>query len=348
MEKNAKNLNFDDIYNEKAKECAEKLYNYCKCMKNAYDLQFQFPEYFDPSQPTWFTSLISLTKKNEKAIIQYIIAINSVKKIIEVKKQFMKDGKKFGAIVRALNLGNIEVNDALLVKEKTSEKLRKFLLNITEKRQRKLQYFDNSYRAKELGLETSRTNYKNYIVNTQGLNSDNNNEKDEKEIELKNALAEAIMAFKETNLMRLSFIKTMETDQNLSEFNKNFDLTPLHKYAHDLGLIRGELLCVNETWQDFLRKIGGLQYIMDVKGDDKKFFKLNRKEVKRILSIQKNMNSELNLGFTTLFESACDSEEDARRRLLIPDWDDPVEEEVVAEEEQDKLCAFQAGKCYQP
>ena len=342
MELNMTENNFNDIDNEKAKYCAIKLFKYCKYMKISYDLQFRFPEYFDTAQPTWFTALISFTKKKENDIIKLIQSINCCNELINLKKSYLKNGRKWGAIVRAQIIAEKELNINEINRDKSTKKLDFFLLNISNKKLRKLDYFNKLYRAKELRLDAAIGNYKNYQINTIGFNNDNN-ENNTKKIELKNLLAEATMSYKETNLMRLSFIENMEKDQNLINFNKNFDLLPLHEISKKLGKIHGILLTENEEWKDFLKKIGGIQYLKNIDDEKINFYTEIKENVLKNLKIENNLFNELNFLFQEIFQSACDSEEYGRKKNVIPLWDDPVYEEVIGEIEEDKLCAFQAG-----
>lgn len=338
MEINMSEKVFNNIIDKKAKICAVKLFYFCKHMKRAYDLQFEFPDYFDYTEPLWFISLISLTKKKEMAEFQYLICKSCTLEILENKKRFILEGKKWGAVLAALKISVVDEEKTEKLKVLVLKKLELNILNIENRMNRKMEYFEKKVRAKELGLQVAIGNLNVFRLN--------NFQNKERETELKNELGEAGMSFKETQIMQLSFIEKTKKDKVSLKFNIKFDLSFIYKFCKEVGIIQAKLLILNEIWQRFLKyEVGGKEYLSDLKNEKLLFYYEKKSEARDLIDRKTALVVLIDESLGNLLRNAFVEAENGRidggERNL--EWDVPLEEELRGDVDEDKACAFKAG-----
>jgi hypothetical protein len=130
---------------------------------------------------------------------------------------------------------------------------------------------------------------------------------------LKNELAEASMSHKETLMMQSTYVEKSKKDRISLKFNKHFDLSFIHAYCEEVGIIHARLLVLNEIWQEFLKyEVGGKEYLSDLKNEKLLFYEKKRLEARDLIDRKASLLIMIDQSLADLLRNACIEAENGR------------------------------------
>ena len=341
---------FNDVVNEKARTCAVRLFQYLRCIRTAHKLQFQFPEYFNSTEPSWFKKFLMLKEKEQRTFFDFKGAANSELEVSRIKKEVTDAGEDTGAVNKAFVVCQVEVENARIKYEKDRENLSEYLAEFDSKRERKYFNVKSAYRSRELMMETCEGNFNNHINSIIGSEGKGENKNKDKSVltvlerNLRNNLSAAATAFKEISLTRLNMEQQHEHDQKLMHFDENIDLSHFQQISMEIGIVHARLLTINESWQDFLLSMNGTQNLSNLNSEQSDFRETQKRKVSQLIEKNENLKKDLDLSFQELFSTLRVLEKENRLSKVAPEWDEPFSEEIDMEKEEDRAIARRAGK----
>ena len=94
---------------DRGKPVAIQLFRFSKHIMRAFDLQFHFPEYFDPCQVDWFRRLMVLKQKYDWTSCRRRIEHRCKQRLEEKKRTVTKEGKSWKNVADAVRKNNSEL-----------------------------------------------------------------------------------------------------------------------------------------------------------------------------------------------------------------------------------------------
>jgi hypothetical protein len=339
-------LEFTDTCLEHLKEVSEKVFEshfryfhakkpmiqlltYVKCMKAIYDNQHLFPEYFGASSPIWFRELMTLRKRSEATAMEHCIAASSCAKLDQLKEIKIKEGKRWGLITNAYNTACSTMKYAAEAKVIAKHKMEYYISKLVKGEENKIESFQSLEQTTRLGLAISRRELADYL-STEYPSEDTiklfNNKIDEKSIAMRDVCS-AILLSKQN----------LERDKEARNFEHLINLEEMYKLCEELGLIVAELLMLKEEWDDFVFKIGGLQFVADLYGEKLAIFEKMKARILVCVKTRREMKIVIDQELTDQLQVVKDKASELRAISYAKrqKWDSPFPVVLEFEAEED-------------
>ena len=312
-----------------AKKPMVELLKYVKCMKAAYDNQHLFPEYFHASCPIWFRELMILRNKRETTAMEHCIAASCCAQLERLKDIKIKEGKKWGLITNAYETASSTMRYAAEAKAHAKHKEEYYISKLERNEENKIISFEALEKTTKMSLDISKRELADYL-NTEYPSEATikmfNNKIDEKSIAMRDVVSNILLS--KQNLVR---------DKEARNYEHLLDLENVYKSCEDLGLIVAELLILKEEWDEFVFKIGGLQFAADLYGEKLAIFEKMKARILECVEIRRDMKSKIDAEWSRQLQDVKDKAAELREisYLKIKEWDTPFPIVLKFEEEED-------------
>ena len=153
----------DFIRMKNGSECIIALYKYCKYIYRVYQLQDNFPEYFDPSQTDWFRKLMKVKGILDRTTCKRRIEEKCKMRLAERRKMITKDGKSYRTVADAMNANHYALEAIIRHQARAKTALKEMLANLTAKEENRLSNLAGIERARVLALEVAEGDLREYI-----------------------------------------------------------------------------------------------------------------------------------------------------------------------------------------
>ena len=317
------------------KVCAEKLLEYIINLKRVYDLQPHFPEHFEIIEPNWLRQVLNLRSSYEKAQIKVNVASFGVQYLSKKIESSKKDGSKWGsiAVAKVKLVENLDISKQTLLKIK--KKLQIMMDKLYDSENRHLNYLNDLQRAKEHSVIVAKREVEEFI--TCRIVDDIRLEA------LKFIVAERTMALLEVKAKVAGAKMRVESDREQRDFEKLMNFQEIEKWTSELAEIEANLLVMQHKWNTFLEEIGGIQFIPDIRGNQKVIYKGYCKEINVLIRRRRELLKFINEDIKQqLFNVALRARKARSDAILFSFWDRATDVEVEAESQEDKECARQS------
>ena len=329
--KHVKDENFEGM-DEKPKELCIKLVRFIKNMKQAFDLQSEFPDYFEPQTPNWYRMTLQRQMECRKAESAHLIALAAKHKIDEIREEYKREGRRWGH-VHAAEVRNerniIETCEAL---EKAVNTYQTFEKKFVSDETHNIMLYEGLETSRELGLQVAQRDFAEYLTR--------NGEGDDKRV----AKYRLNIDKKQLALLdiqtRLYWLKEMKIVNGAArDFKKLIKLKHIKSVAKNSGALLGRMMVLEEVWREFLLQIGGVEYIPDLVGKKREIFVKLKREINELIQGRRVLNKEL-------IETIRDQIAHCRKFALMIriertklNWDNPTALEKESESAEDFECS---------
>jgi hypothetical protein len=331
--------------------CMLKLLGFCRAMKIVHELQPIFPDYFLPSNPDWFRQLINLKRDSLRAEMYHRTQSAGKTRIEEIREEFRRRGKKWGAIARARTQVFKMHEDAGRDAAKARKRLQDFLDKIERDTAKKLTSLDSLMRSCHLGVDIARGDLHTYLSSISGANMGagtgtgaSANKPDPKKVKaLKSVIEEKKLALVETSSSIITTRDMLNRDAISRDFDSVIDLTIPVEASEELGRVQGQLMALNEIWQEFLDEIGGAQFLRDLRGDQEAYHQQTKAEVAHLMSERERLTGLIRSTIDSELKQCKDLATEALLKTIQPTWDLPTTVDEIAEFAEDRRAAVYEG-----
>lgn len=313
--------------------CIKQLYRYLCHVINAYDIQDMFPEYFEPSLPSWFRHLMRIREKYDRASLNLHREEKTYHRIENVKEMHAAKGKKFSHISRAVRKNEEALQSARSQYFALKSKYEITLADRLRVEQHQLSVLEDILRARRLAREIAVHDLKEYKKMTVSL-------PDEQHINMMQCAVDAkIVAELQAQTELLEYQETLERFRTFRDFDYNLEMTVVYEANAFLGKVNADLLLLKESWDALIVEMEGVQYIKDLSGEKLIRFRAIRDNAIRLLNLRKSsliqVESELRQQYRKLFEVILDT----NLAIINRSWDKPNLSEEEHEEIENQECS---------
>jgi hypothetical protein len=310
-----------------------KLFRFTFHMMRIHKLQDMFPEYFDATQPAWFYTVSTLKNTYELHRLNFMTETRCMHKINENKERTIKEGKSIGPVTRAMRiiLTNLKITEKKLFASKV--KLDSYLNHLREDELKRIDVNENLERARFLGADIAVRDLKEYMNNNpRNPNKDTlrdlRNDVDKKELDLLDTRA------------NIEILKsTMIADQKWRNFDAILKMSKLEDMSTQLGICMGDLLVLNEIWNDFLTEVGGMQFVFDLVGDKQIFFEKVRVMSLALMKQRRDLMKRISKSLKDQFKRIKRLALEEKRRILNEPRDTNTDVQKRSETNENRECA---------
>jgi hypothetical protein len=321
-----------DVLSPKDKQTMLHFHSYIVNIKTAYDMQEEFPTYFIPVQPQWYKNLIAAERLhqdalNEKRVQKYIgIAID------EIRKRFVAEGKawRFVRVAGDWNTRDSAIADALV--EKAINEYNRLLYFFEKDEQLNMQLREGFLKSNEFGVIVADRDFKAF------MDKEGDYAPEWKIAEMRLTCDKAHLKLLEAQNALYFARKYKERDLEARDWKKHINLRYVHEICRDEGAVIGKLYIIKQQWEKFVRELGGVQYVFDLRGAKKKYYMDTRSSVLKLVQRRRELHKRLEVEMTRQFKVAADAAHEARVGMKASIWDDPTDMERKSEAAEDIEC----------
>jgi len=305
---------------------------FIKSLKTAYDFQAEFPEYFIPGQPNWFRLLVKAqreyqVKESEVSLLKYC-----KRQIDTMRDEFKASGKAWKAVKLAADTNTQEIADAeecsMLLLSEYDRQVALFQKDETTN----LMLIKGFMHTREIGVAVSERDWNAFMLAEADTAP-------EWRIQRQRLIVDKAKLQLLDSKNKIYFAnKCKERDERARDFKKVLQLQELRRICKEEGRLLGKLMVLQYVWEDFVKSIGGIQYIYDLKGDQLAYYEETRKEVTEALTERRRLIQKRKEEIDFQFNRAQQIAHVARMGEFSATWDSPTDMELEAEYKEDVDC----------
>jgi hypothetical protein len=292
------------------------LLSYSLNLYRIYHYQHLFPEYFEPSLPAWFRSLMILKQDFDKKEYDRRINQQAQKRLLEMKTLHTRLGKTFHHIAEALRENAKILGASKEALQKSKDIFLKKISLLQNEEEKKILTCEAIVRARSLAMTVAQRDLQEYLQAHMILILP-------AEIaQLKHL--QSIVDLKKLSLLAAKldlFLAQQQHRQNedFRQFDQLMPMQSLYTVTGEIGKITGDLMILQASWKQLVNELGGEQYVADAVGEHAKRVHNIRKNVQFLLKKRKLLASEyhtmLQSSYQQLYKYLYDEQRQYRRRL---------------------------------
>lgn len=321
-----------DHLNPKDRQTMIHFYKYIVNIKTAYDMQIEFPEYFVPVMPQWYKNLNSAERahqdaQNERRVQKYVASA-----VDEIRKKYVDEGKAWRFVANALKINERDTERAERLIEKTSTEYDRLLYFFEKDESLNLQLKEGFVKSNEFGAIVAERDFKSF------MDKEGDYAPEWRIAEMRLTVDKAHLKLLEAQNDLFFAKRARNRDLEARNWKKHINLRFVHEMCRDEGVILGKLYIIKQDWQKFVRRIGGVQYVFDLRGEDLTYYEDTKKIVLKLLAKRRELHAKRNKEMFRQFDKAAQTAHEARISEKTNTWDFPTDMESKAEKEEDKEC----------
>lgn len=318
---------------DKPRQTCETLLRYIKHMKTAFDFQSEFPEYFVPATPNWYRLCLRYQYAYRRAEAHHNIALAAKQRIDDIREEYKTNGRRWGH-VRSAEVKNLEeIEQTKVAVEKALEAYDLYIKRFVNEEKHDILLLEGIERARVLGLEVAKRDFKDYL--------NRNGDGDDKKVAmLRLQVDKKALSLLDVQVKLIKMKEMKEINLKARDFQRLMKLKRNRKICENCGTLLGRMMVLQEVWKDFLLKIGGEQYILDLQGKRKAIFDNLQKEIQELIAGRRKLNEEIDNELRVQVDRCRQISHNARVERTKLYWDNPTSLERESEIMEDKECSL--------
>jgi hypothetical protein len=314
--------------------CVTLLFEFVVNIERVYRLQTLFPEYFVCSQPGWFKKLISLRSAHELNLIQYRVAASCSEILEKEKEDKIRSGVKFGHYANAFKSIAITLQSAEDTVKASGKKLMRFLLELDQSEKKRLYTLTELEKSRVLGFKIAKRELETYMrlpgTPDETIIANMTFDIDDRKIGLLDC-----------RVRLAKCIRFIDQDKASRAFEDMLSFDEIFKMEAEISVIVSRLLVLKEALDEFLFLIGGVQFIDDLRGEERDKYYALKEEVMSCIHRRRLLVASVDRNIKTQFGiiKATKASERYEYFMAHQEWDVPEDIEIEAEKEENYICA---------